>query len=92
MRIEDHLTLTGTHLYRPTLGLPDLEGLRVLRPGWWLGRILGSRSEPSRALAIALHQKQVRLRLDLSADASEVRAYLQGRLLRSRGEDGWWSR
>ena len=89
VQIEGPLILMGTHLYHPPPDLPDLSGLRVVCPGWWLGRVRRGRFEPSHALAMALRQEGARLTLDLSVDAPEVCAYLEGRPLRSRGEDGW---
>ena len=89
LQIEGQLSLAGSHLYRLPPDLPDLSGLRVVRTGWWLGRVGRDRLEPSHALAMALHREEARLTLDLSADGPEVCAYLQGRPLHSRGEDGW---
>ena len=77
MQIEGQLTLMGTHLYRPPPDLPDLSGLRVVRPGWWLGRVRRGRFEPSHALAMALRREEARLvldLLDLSEDGAEVYA------------------
>jgi len=89
VRIEGQLVLIGTHLYRLPPDLPDLSGLRIVRPGWWLGRVRRGRFEPSPALAMALSRGEARLRLDLSVDGPEVYAYLQGSPLHSFGEDGW---
>ena len=89
VQIEGQLVLMGTHLYRPPPDLPDLSGLRVVRPGWWLGRVRRGRFEPSHALAMALRQQEARLTFNLSVDGPEVYAYLQGSTLRSCGEDGW---
>lgn len=92
VRIEGQLILMGPHLYRPPPGLPDLSGLRAVRPGWWLGRVRRGRFEPSHALAMALRREEARLTLDLlhlSRDGAEVYAYLRGSPLRSPGEDGW---
>lgn len=89
VRIEGQLILRGTRLYCPPLDLPDLSGLRAVRPGWWLGRVRRGRFEPSHALAMALRPQEARLTLDLSVDGTEVYAYLRGNPLRSPGEDGW---
>jgi len=87
--IEGQLVMMGARLYRAPSDLPDPTGLRVVRPGWWLGEVRRGRFGPSHALAMALRPEEVRLSLDLSVDAPEVRAYLRGSRLRSPGEDGW---
>jgi NOL1/NOP2/fmu family ribosome biogenesis protein len=89
MPIHGQLATMGARLYRPPPDLPDLSGLRVVRPGWRLGEVRPGRLEPSHALAMALRREEVRLAFDLSADGPEVYAYLQGRPLHSPGEDGW---
>jgi len=89
VEIEGRLVLMGPHLYRPPSDAPDLADLRVVRPGWWVGSVRRRRFEPSHALAMALRREEARRVLSLSAEAPEVYAYLQGRPLRSSGEDGW---
>ncbi len=39
------LGVTGTYLYFLPEGLPDLDGLRVIRPGWWLGKLKSGRAQ-----------------------------------------------
>jgi NOL1/NOP2/fmu family ribosome biogenesis protein len=81
--------MTGTYLYQVPPDLPDLRGLRVIHPGWWLGSFKKERFEPSHALALALQPGDARRTEDLAADGPEVEAYLRGESLRLAGEDGW---
>ncbi len=76
-------------LYLVLGALPDLRGVRVLRPGWPLGVLRGGRFEPAHALALGLTTADVRRVLDLPASDSRVFAYLRGEGLSSPGEDGW---
>ena len=68
-----------------------LKGLRILRPGLHLGGIRKDRFEPSHALALALKQEQVRIRVNLSP--AEAAAYLRGDTLQLpeelAREKGW---
>lgn len=83
------LAQVGTYLYRIPPNLPDLSGLRVIHPGWWLGTAKKERFEPSHALALGLAPGEVRQRVDFAVDAPEVAAYLNGQALRTPGADGW---
>ena len=89
----DWLALVGAYLYVLPDDLPDLTGLRILHPGWWLGVVKKDRFEPSHALALRLPPSQVHRRADLPADnpdgLSRLHAYLRGEGFRGPGEDGW---
>ena len=89
------LAIVGTYLYRIPEGIPNLDGLRVIHPGWWLGTFKEGKSgrktrfEPSHALAMGMNAKDARLLIDLRADEPEVLAYLRGETLKSEGPEGW---
>jgi NOL1/NOP2/sun family putative RNA methylase len=79
----------GSRLYALPAGLPNLSGLRVLHPGWWLGDLKKDRFEPAHALAMALTAPDARRLLTLSADDPAIFQYLRGETLVSDGEPGW---
>ena len=82
--------LFGEQLYQLPEGMPDLSGLRVLRPGLHLGTIKKNRLEPAHALALALRPDQVRRSVDYPADSQEIRTYLGGGTLScDPSEKGW---
>jgi NOL1/NOP2/sun family putative RNA methylase len=90
-----HLRLAGAYLYRLPAKAPDLTGLNVIHPGWWLGAFYsgsgkaGLRFEPSHALALGLQVGGVQRCLDLPVNSPQVNAYLRGETLDWAGEDGW---
>ncbi|MCS7251412.1 MAG: RsmB/NOP family class I SAM-dependent RNA methyltransferase [Anaerolineae bacterium] len=86
---EGGLILQGDQIYWTPMAPILWRGLRVLRPGWWLGRLCQVRFEPAHALAIALSAKAVHRVLDLSLDDPRVTAYLQGYPLEGSWESGW---
>jgi NOL1/NOP2/fmu family ribosome biogenesis protein len=80
----------GDWLYlAPLQMLPDLAGIRVLRPGWPLGELRKGRFIPSHALALGLRQSEAKLVCDLPAGGDLVLAYLQGHTLRVDLPNGW---
>lgn len=88
-RIEGNLILYGNHLYLMPEGLPNLEGLKVVRPGWYLGMLKKKRFEPSHAMAMALRPADVKRVVNFSSSSREVLSYLKGETLFQTGEKGW---
>ena len=65
------------------------QGLRILRPGLHLGRIVKNRFEPSHALSHSLMPRQARTLYTLSPDGPEVERYLRGDALSFDQGKGW---
>ena len=86
---EDRLIRAGTYLYQTPPTMPDLSGLKVIHPGWWLGSLKKSRFEPAHALAMGLTVEAARDVINVAADSREVPAYLRGENLLNQGQDGW---
>ncbi len=83
------LMLVGENLYACPINPGRLEGLRILRPGLWLGQIKQTAFIPDHALAMWLKPEQVKRRLDLTLGDPRVEAYLRGEQLNAAGDDGW---
>ncbi len=71
--------LFGSNLYWASAELPDLKGLKVLRPGLELGEVKKGRFEPAHALALWL--TDCKTTLSLPSDCDEIRQYLHGEVL-----------
>lgn len=80
----------GDHIYLLPEDMPDLKGLKVLRPGLHLGELKKNRFEPSHALALALSPEDAVHVLNLRTDDPGVLAYLSGQALSAEGEKGWY--
>ena len=76
----------GQSLYWVPVGMPDLTGLKVERPGLELGSAKKGRFEPAHALALWLGT--CRNTQDYSADSKEIAAYLHGDVVPS-AQKGW---
>lgn len=79
----------GHYIYRIPGGIPSLKGLKVVRPGWFVGVVKNGRFEPSQALAMGLQSSEVRRRIRFSLNDHEVEKYLKGETLLREGEKGW---
>ena len=66
----------GQSIYWAPTQMPDIRGLKVLRPGLALGEEKKGRFEPEHALALWL--KNAKNQLDLPADGDALRAYMHG--------------
>lgn len=69
------------HVYLVPRGLPSLDGLKVSRPGWYLGKMKKDRFVPSQALAMGLERRLVKRYISLDADSVEAERYLRGETL-----------
>jgi len=77
----ESLALRGSYLYALPGRQPDLDGLRLIHSGWWLGTLKKERFEPSHALAMALQPGEARRSLKLRLDDERVHGYLRGDVL-----------
>lgn len=78
----------GDNLYRLPKDAPNLNGLKVERPGLHLGTFLKNRFEPAHALSHSLLMTEAVNYYNLSAESDEVRMYLNGQALRPLCENG----
>ena len=76
----------GQSLYWAPEAMPDLRGIKVLRPGLELGELKKDRFEPAHALALWLHQAANMQ--DYSAQSSQIANYLHGDVIPSQCK-GW---
>jgi NOL1/NOP2/sun family putative RNA methylase len=83
---EGRLISFGPSLYLVPEALPELRGLKVLRPGLELGQVKKGRFEPAHALALWL--STAKTTADFPADSQEILQYLQGQVL-SGPQTGW---
>ncbi len=65
------------------------EGLRVLRPGWWVASLRHRKVSPDHALAMALRPAEARATLDLAPDDPRLSRYLRGGVWPDAGPAGY---
>ena len=95
--VEDAvLTMRGAHVYALPTKTLDLDRVKTVRAGLWLGTLERDRFEPSHSLALALSGPELEgwegmevRRLDFAPDDDGLRRYLQGHPLDEPGEAGW---
>lgn len=73
--------LFGEQLYLLPPEMPDMAGLKILRPGLHIGTLKKNRLEPSHALALSLKPHQVRGWYQLPSDSEDAVRYLKGEAL-----------
>ena len=76
----------GQSLYWAPEEMPELRGVKVLRPGLELGELKKDRFEPAHALALWL--KTLENTQDFPADSKEIAAFMHGDVVPS-GKRGW---
>ena len=76
----------GQSLYWASPAMPDIRGIKVLRPGLELGEVKKGRFEPAHGLALWL--KNGRTMQDYAADSQQIQDYLHGQVVPSQHR-GW---
>ena len=69
----------GQNLFWVPEALPDMKGLKVLRPGLELGEVKKGRFEPAHALALWL--RDCANTVSFPADSSQIREYMHGNVI-----------
>ncbi len=75
------------HAYAAPMELPPLDGIRVIRPGWYLGGAYKHRFEPSQALALALRTGDAQRSVSFRAGDPRAVSYLKGETVELAEED-----
>jgi NOL1/NOP2/sun family putative RNA methylase len=91
LNITEELPLTrrGTSLFHIPGDMPSLDGLRVLRAGFYMGEFKNKRFEPSQAFAMGLRGPEARYVLNFSQNDKAVVRYLKGESLDITAAEGW---
>ncbi|HWO54177.1 MAG TPA: RsmB/NOP family class I SAM-dependent RNA methyltransferase [Paenibacillus cookii] len=87
--VRDHLgfvpggytIMFGQHVYQSPLPPGALDGLKAVRPGWYMGDAKNGRFVPAHPLATALRPQEFCRVLSLSSETGEAVRYLKGETL-----------
>lgn len=82
---REEYVVFGEQLYLLPAHMPDMDGLRIVRPGLHMGTLKKKRFEPSHGLALALKKEDVKRWVELPADKETVKRYLKGETLAADG-------
>ena len=83
---EGKCIVFGNRVYWAPLDMPNLKGLKVLRPGLELGELKKDRFEPAHALA--LWMKDCKCSENLPSESRLIQEYLTGNVISSQ-QKGW---
>ncbi|MBT2286558.1 RsmB/NOP family class I SAM-dependent RNA methyltransferase [Paenibacillus polymyxa] len=81
IELTGEMVCYGDRVYQSSVGAARLEGLKVIRPGWFMGTIKNGRFVPSHPLACALNASEARRSVNLSSADGEAVRYLKGETL-----------
>lgn len=77
----------GSHIYIQPPGVPPLDGLRIVRPGWYVGESNRSRLEPSHPLAMGLKRAEALRSVSWGSDDERAIRFLRGETVFVNEED-----
>ncbi|MGG1652999.1 RsmB/NOP family class I SAM-dependent RNA methyltransferase [Paenibacillus sp. NRS-1780] len=76
-----HTIVYGDRIYQSPLESYRLDGLKVVRPGWFMGTDKNGRFVPSHPLAVALRPSEAVRSINLSSSDTDAIRYLKGETL-----------
>lgn len=68
---------------------PNLDGIRIVRSGWLLGKYKKNRFEPSQAFAMGIKMEDAKRCINFSKEDANVIKYLKGETVNIESEKGW---
>lgn len=68
----------GSRVYMQPEGLPPLAGIKVVRPGWYIGEMKNNKFVPSHPLAMGLNSEEALRVLHLDCESEKLQRYLKG--------------
>jgi NOL1/NOP2/sun family putative RNA methylase len=86
---SNRIITSGTYIYYQPADYPNIHGLKVIHPGWWLGTLHKDYFSPSHALAMGINQHQVKNLISLNLCDPEIFKYLNGETFQYNAENGW---
>ena len=89
INVPKHLVDHNGHIYAICPQFPELPKIRILRNGLYLGEVRKNRFIPSHSLALTLSKDDVKLSYDFDEDDEDIKRYLHGETLPSRGGKGY---
>lgn len=89
IKTPTYLYDNNNHIYALLPQFPELKGIRVLRNGLYLGECKKNRFEPSLALALTLHKKDVKQFYTFHESDTEVKNYLHGETIEGSNQKGY---
>lgn len=87
--LQQTFIMYGNHLYLIPEQLPSLKGIKVKRPGFYLGEIKKNRFNPSYALAMAQSKTTIQRMINYPVDHPDLYRFLQGETLPIHSKKGW---
>lgn len=81
LQLPGRTVVYGDRIYQSPLNPDMLNGLKVVRPGWFMGTVKNGRFTPSHPLATALHRNDSVRSIVLDGSSPEAVRYLKGETL-----------
>ncbi len=89
-RIRGNYRIHADKVLLEPAAVPDLNGVRVLRRGWYLGDLVKGRFEPAQSFAMGLTKAQIKNHITFPLEAPEVTKYLKCETLSVDVDNGWY--
>lgn len=89
IKCPPYLLDNNNHIYAILPQFPKLDGIRILRNGLYLGECKKNRFEPSFALALTLHQEDVKQFYSFPETHDNIKKYIHGESIPGTNQKGY---
>lgn len=89
IKVPKNLEIHNSSVFNIPEGI-NLDKIRVIRSGFYLGEIKNKRFEPSQALAMGIKKEDAKLVITFKAEDEDLKRYLKGESLFFDLKDGWY--
>lgn len=87
--LPDYLYQSQNHVYAISNHFPQMDKIKILRNGLYLGECKKGRFEPSLSLALTLQLKDVKRFYNYHENSQEIKDYIKGLTLQGHQEKGY---
>lgn len=78
VKIDYRAISYGSRIYLQPIDVPPLDGLKVVRAGWYIGEIKNNKFIPAHSLAMGLTSTEAFRVINLNSDSQLLQRYLKG--------------
>ena len=87
--LKGHFKVSNQHVFLLPERTLNFQGLKMVKAGWYLGKLNKDRFEPSHAFALGLKERDFKQTISFKRDSQEIMKYLKCETVHCHGQKGY---